>query len=496
MRRSSEICIANTTFRAESVITAPRIILRTCRSSAEWLESFTGKHLRIEMIGNFLAAFGLAAMTIPEWDPFFTAPKDGLPITKKQYVFKVGTGSETCTKLCTMKAISSEPLVWLLHHSQLLQSQYSGDENGYLWRKAGHVATAVTSLGLHREDATAPRSAPFMVAELRKRTFGAVFIADKQLATFTGRPPRLSRRYSHCQLPLDLSDDQLMSEGEELQKHLAQLDAAGWNQGAKARYVTLERGFMLMSLLRDEVLEVCLGPSAEVSPARREELKQRCEDTYAHLPPGIRFDITTPISATEHMLCGQVLLRLEFLLHIFLLERLPTTPDDTHSNKQNLINISKTIIEHVIVLARYRDRLADFSYGMTWAVVYFGLPSAGILTLELLKQHQYPRQYALSLSRSEIVQILSVFLFCLSMVGPDEGNFKICVRMKKVISRSLDRVLEPRDAELEEMITPGGSRQPLPDVDMPSMMGVDDDPDFMEWLTSVDWEKGPWADTF
>ncbi len=109
-----------------------------------------------------------------------------------------------------------------------------------------------------------------MVAELRRRIFAAAYIYDKQLATFTGRPPRLSWRYSHCQLPLDLSEDQLMAEGEELQRHMSSLDAAGWSRTGKCHHVTIIRAWMIAMLLRDEILEMCLGSSAGMSLERRE----------------------------------------------------------------------------------------------------------------------------------------------------------------------------------------------------------------------------------
>ena len=111
-----------------------------------------------------------------------------------------------------------------------------------------------------------------MVSELRRRLFCYVFITDKQLATFMGRPPALSRRYTTCQIPLDLSDDELMAEGEELEFIRRNLDPNGWSTSGKIYPSTAHRAWMIMSLIRDEILEISLGPplGAQETQIRRE----------------------------------------------------------------------------------------------------------------------------------------------------------------------------------------------------------------------------------
>ena len=239
-----------------------------CKTAAEWLESFTGTHLRWEIIGTFATIFGLAVIMIPEWDPLFTSEVDGVGQDKRLYARRLGEAGEQCQQISHEGSPPNEFTVWLMHHLQILQSLWSGDNKGFLWRKSGNVATAITALGLHRESTSA---APFMVSELRRRAFASAFIADKQIATFTGRPPRLSRRYSNCQLPLDLDDVQLMSDGEERSRMLQALDAQGWNK-KEFTHATHLRGFMIMSLIRDEILELCLGPAHESTQTRRESV--------------------------------------------------------------------------------------------------------------------------------------------------------------------------------------------------------------------------------
>ena len=109
-----------------------------------------------------------------------------------------------------------------------------------------------------------------MVAELRKRIFSSAFAQDKQLATLTGRPPALSRRYSNFQLPRDISDEDLIADEETLKVVLSKLDADGWNTEAGNSPVTTCRAWMLMALIRDEILKISLGPASESGHLRRE----------------------------------------------------------------------------------------------------------------------------------------------------------------------------------------------------------------------------------
>ncbi len=111
-----------------------------------------------------------------------------------------------------------------------------------------------------------------MVSEFRRRLFCYIFIGDKQIATFMGRPPALSRRYITCHTPLDLSDEELMAEGEELEAIKGRLDPNGWNVDGKCYPNTICRAWMMMALIRDEILELSLGPPIEshTTETRRE----------------------------------------------------------------------------------------------------------------------------------------------------------------------------------------------------------------------------------
>jgi hypothetical protein len=191
----------------------------------------------------------------------------------------------------------------------------------------------------------------------------------------------------------------------------------------------------------------------------------------------------------------------------FLLDRLSSeVPGQCSENKQALVNLAQEMLDIVILFEGLHNPAGGLLLGSTRLPVYFGIPSAGVLAIELLKQYQYPKRYSIRMTRSKVIRNLSVFTHFLANVTTDHGNYLLCSRINKVISKILDQVLEdPPRTVVEEMVqthdtmqltpieTDGSQSTPL-QVDMPAVMGPMDDMDFMHWISAVDWNKGPWTD--
>lgn len=101
---------------------------------------------------------------------------------------------------------------------------------------------AIMALGWHQE--VNSKGLPFFLVEIRKRLVASAFAHDKWLAAFLGRPPRLSYRYCVVQLPLDLTDQQLLSHGPDLEAALATLDSEGWSKGTRVQRRTWTRAWV------------------------------------------------------------------------------------------------------------------------------------------------------------------------------------------------------------------------------------------------------------
>ena len=131
-----------------------------------------------------------------------------------------------------------------------------------VWKRLGKLSTNILALGLHDDDGHALKVS-FLLRELRRRVFAASYVIDKRLCTFLGRPPRISRRYGSCQLPLDLSDHQLLADEASIEIALSKLDSSGWNTSQVLCNASLLRAKCRLSQHREEVLELALGSAVE-----------------------------------------------------------------------------------------------------------------------------------------------------------------------------------------------------------------------------------------
>lgn len=68
----------------------------------------------------------------------------------------------------------------------------------------GDVASSLFALGYHEKIEEATSNIPLFVAELRRTIFARVYSADKSLAIFLGRPPRVVKAYCTFHLPANL----------------------------------------------------------------------------------------------------------------------------------------------------------------------------------------------------------------------------------------------------------------------------------------------------
>lgn len=59
------------------------------------------------------------------------------------------------------------------------------------------------ALGYHENVEKSKPPIPHFLAELRKSAWAITYLADKNVAIFLGRPPRMSKRFCHFQLPLN-----------------------------------------------------------------------------------------------------------------------------------------------------------------------------------------------------------------------------------------------------------------------------------------------------
>ena len=126
------------------------------------------------------------------------------------------------------------------------------------------LTSVATFAGMHAESRTIPY-VPTAPSEARRRLFGMLFCMDKVGATFTGRPPVLSRRYVSMPLPLDITNEVLMSDKATIAEAVSRLDAEGWNTDNCLHSTTITRARTQLASVRDAILEVSLGYMQDTS---------------------------------------------------------------------------------------------------------------------------------------------------------------------------------------------------------------------------------------
>lgn len=308
--------------------------------------------------------------------------------------------------------------------------------------------------------------------------------------------------------PLDLSDDQLMLEGADLEAALATLDSHGWNVNGKINRITWLRVWFQYCQIREDILEIALGTSEEDITSQADNVRRKMDRLEQSRPDFMKVTpeqiLTDPLGVglssdpgrsfehddqmTRQVGAGLVtcihggILHTEFLLQRALCSRLK-------KDTKQLIPIARQSLKIVLFAQSRRDLFRDFQGDLVYLLLTNGLPAAGILAVELLRQEQ-TRQYAPDiLPRSEIIQDLSVFVSALAAVEPGDGNFSICDQGRRALKRVLDQILSPSP------LAPSlGSGEAHFYEDSSMYLPIGNDAEFLQWLDHAEWDKGIWID--
>jgi hypothetical protein len=184
----------------------------------------SGENLRFEMIGTLLATAG-RSLTFGFAPDVFSDPANRA--LKSQFVDELLRASTTCLFLCTMLATVNDLTIWLYYENYMFTTMMCGYAGPPSWRRVNELATQLYALGIHKASTSA--HVPVWLKETRLRIFCSSYNQDKSISTFVGRPPRISKRYTDISLPLDLSDEDIISDNDVLNTAIQTLDEDGWN---------------------------------------------------------------------------------------------------------------------------------------------------------------------------------------------------------------------------------------------------------------------------
>ncbi|KAJ5195465.1 uncharacterized protein N7498_008903 [Penicillium cinerascens] len=443
----------------------------------EYLVALAG---RWEAIGLILTLPGKYASRTAVDDPLF----HGLAFSAtdhKNLGILATAGGDLCLQFCESVGVISDPLGWLLLRHIHLLTLVCGDHDYRPRKRLAELSTLLFAMGYHQLDTS--DHIPFFLIEGRKRLIVLAYACDKDLATFLGCPPLIAYRFCRIQLPLDLKPAEIIAKPAIREVAISKLDTKGWNVKESINGVTWSRVAFLLGHVRELVLELSLDCQDPDVLQRADKIVLLSQQVRRDLPSYLQWDDSTE-TALRMKNTLPIYIHLELLYSNFLLQRILVKRSSTES--ETLVSLAHQILKGMLTQIAIGQRRGNFCSDLGWTIPYFGLPSAGILSIEVLRQTQNARPWPSErcFSRSEVIQNLSNLVSHIQyIVLPQKGNYEICQQARKVISYILDYVLAA-PANANPSIRAVSNVIPSDWLDEE---WLNDGTDFIKWIDGSNW---------
>ena len=159
-----------------------------------------------------------------------------------------------------------------------------------------------------------------------------------------------------------------------------------------------------------------------------------------------------------------------------------------------LLEISMKLLSTVMVFNKQRNQTYHVQRHYPSLILFYCLPSAGVLALELRRCTLENVPLPITVSHADLIRNLSVLISCLdSVILPGDGNHKLCSELNKMIALVLDEVLNYQPAANNDQAL-GGVGAGF--FDMPLIDGMEPIPteseDFLNWLDNAGTSTVEW----
>lgn len=260
----------------------------------------------------------------------------------------------------------------------------------------GDVASSLFALGYYEKVNEATSNVPAFVAELRKACFARIYAADKSLAIFLGRPPRIVKEYCYFQVPTNSPDiwGQCVSENSSdnppPQSKMNRNTNHKLDDAETINYMADTRCSALFACLKEEILQLFRSRHSRDQTERagwaawrlnsryllfvnwlvKSESKSRSSGKNYQLTFGwlTAWEIAIVVHFEQDFLVGT---RLDYLHTLFLLElssqRKMSEPDES------ILKVAGEMLSHVVELIILRDCLVNSGTCLIWKVCLFHL---------------------------------------------------------------------------------------------------------------------------
>ncbi|KAL4806583.1 hypothetical protein BDV18DRAFT_117866 [Aspergillus unguis] len=405
---------------------------------------FSGENMRLEIMGILYAIAGRASM-FGYVNERFPGSAWTASTARLKFARRMLTLSDTAVQVCKILTPVNDLTTWLLYENWLLSSMSHGDSSSRTWDRLGEVCSCIVELGLHR-DCEKSDKIPTFIREIRRRLFAGLYHNDKNIATFFGRPPHISWRYSDCKPPLDISEDVLMGDEQDLQRAMKDLNEDGWNVDRTFRRSSWHRLRYLITMFREEILELSLRPVDAEAAGKLKDISFRCTQFWDSVPAHLRYPACE--WDDSHHIGIRIMLLIAYFLYlynIFLIERLLIQHDS--SAESALLKVSSEILSLVLLLGRQQEPMIDIRSDFNAILILYGFCSAGTLLKALQAQVRTGTPVPYTGSIPELIRNLSVFISHIeTSAQPNTPNMNhaLLERASKMFKNILDEVLESR----------------------------------------------------
>ncbi|KFY41746.1 hypothetical protein V495_04814 [Pseudogymnoascus sp. VKM F-4514 (FW-929)] len=450
------------------------IVFRSDSSVADFVSQFYGDNVRWETLGIFSAAATRATLDLPFFPQLYSTEQE-----RRKLIMTLTRIGDRCLEACLGLDCLNDLQLILQYENFIIYSQVYGDQSYRSWRRMGDLASSLFALGYHENIDETPE-VPSFVAQLRKTAFARIYAADKSLAIFLGRPPRIIRTYCHFQLPSnipglwDTDSTTAPTAGGLLHHDIPSID--------QINYIANTRWAAMCASVKEEILELFRDRDPHHRTEQASIIRSRAEEQWQTLPP--HFKLMTSLKDCHlgpferDFLAGARLdhLHIRFLLCLVSLRHI-SEPDDS------LLEVAFEMLSLVVETIVLRERLVNSGTSLIWKVSFYGLPAAGIISLALLNPSSSGKSIR-PLQRSKMLQDLSVLVAEVrtgAFIQAGEPNFALFTRATQTIQILLNILM---GGELAPRI-PEAEPTPLSPQNLPPDQPIDDwDP----WINNDPWE--------
>ncbi|KAJ5087375.1 hypothetical protein N7456_010991 [Penicillium angulare] len=312
----------------------------------------------------------------------------------------------------------------LQYENFIMHSFVDGDHSYKSWRKMGDVISSIFAMGYH-DNLDAKPDTPFFLVQLRKTLFARIFSADKNIAIFLGRPPRLTKRFSNFQLPSSFS-------GPQQNIYL-------WNPDASASYTSETRWSALCASLKEEILELARDKDNEKISQRISSIQLQAESQWDALPP--QFKIEGGFKDDERYSPFQkdflISTRLNHLHVLFLLRLL--MPNTLAAPDTLIVEIAGEMLSLVVDVILIRDQTVNSGTSLKWKIAHYGLPAVAMMVIAIINKRNTPMP--VGMSKAKVLQDMSLYVAEIQRGGivlKEDPIYVLLSRATETVQKLLD----------------------------------------------------------